>query len=451
VVGINRAILTRLPLERETRALEPPAARNKMKYKENHYVPCWYLERFLPTTGERKFRYLDLYPEQFRDPQGVPRTKTALRRWGASSCFKETDLYTVKYGRYQSTDIEQFFFGKVDDEGRAAVDFFSRYESFHDFRGGVSPEKTFHSLLNYMSIQKFRTPKGLRYLSALIKESDRNLLLLKMQNLQNMHCAIWTESVWAIVGADHSNTKFIVTDHPVTVYNREIFPDSDYARQYTDPDIRMNGTHTFFPLSPSRILVLTNLSWARNPYGNGKKTRPNPTLFRAAMFNFTEIQTGRQLEEVEVNQINFIMKRRAHRYIAAAEEEWLYPERKIPSDHWRKLDDRYLLMPDPRCLYLGGEILIGYKGGGGAAFDEYGRRPWQEGYHRDVDETESRTLYAFQGEYARLFGPKRRGTSDALGKKRDDVDRPDYHQYHLELEKEHLPARLRPRRDSRAI
>jgi hypothetical protein len=28
------------------------------------------------------------------------------------------------------------------------------------------------------------------------------------------------------------------------------------------------------------------------------------------MFNFTDIQTGRQLEEVEVNQINFIMKRR---------------------------------------------------------------------------------------------------------------------------------------------
>jgi hypothetical protein len=67
-----------------------------MKYKENHYVPVWYQERFLPTEGERKFRYLDLTPDQFRDPRGILRTKTELRRWGAVSCFKETDLYTVK-------------------------------------------------------------------------------------------------------------------------------------------------------------------------------------------------------------------------------------------------------------------------------------------------------------------------------------------------------------------
>ena len=72
-----------------------------MNYKENHYVPVWYQERFLPTEGERKFRYLDLTPEQFRDPNGILRTKTALRRWGAVSCFKETDLYTVKYGLYE--------------------------------------------------------------------------------------------------------------------------------------------------------------------------------------------------------------------------------------------------------------------------------------------------------------------------------------------------------------
>ena len=96
-----------------------------MKYKGNHYVPVWYQERFLPTAGERKFRYLDLTPDQFRDARGILRAKTALHRWGAVSCFKETDLYTVKYGRYESTEIEQFFFGKVDVDGREAVEFFS--------------------------------------------------------------------------------------------------------------------------------------------------------------------------------------------------------------------------------------------------------------------------------------------------------------------------------------
>jgi hypothetical protein len=258
-----------------------------MKYKENHYVPVWYQERFLPTTGERKFRYLDLAPEQFRDERGIVRTKTALKRWGASSCFKKTDLYTTKYGQYESTDIEQFFFGRVDNEGRPAVEFFSRYNSFHDVTGEINPEKMFHALLNYMSIQKFRTPKGLRYLSTLIKLLDKNQVLIRMQQWQNLHCAIWTECVWALVNADRTETKFIVTDHPVTVYNREVFPESAIARQLTDPDFRMNGTHTIFPLSPSRILILTNLSWARNPYGDATKPRPNPGAFRPAMFNFT--------------------------------------------------------------------------------------------------------------------------------------------------------------------
>lgn len=422
-----------------------------MKYKENHYVPCWYQERFLPTTGERKFRYLDLTPEKFRDPTGILRTKTPWHRWGAASCFKEADLYTTKYGRYESTDIEQFFFGKVDDQGRDAVEFFAQYSSFDAIKGGRSPGTLFNALLNYMSIQKFRTPKGLLYLSALTRESDKNRLLLELQRLQNLHCAIWTECIWAIASADNTTTKFIVTDHPVTVYNREVFPDSEYARAFTDPDIRMNGTHAFFPLSPTRILILTNKSWARNPYGNGKTPRPNPKFFRTAMFNFTEIQTGRQLDDVEVNQINFIMKRRAHRFIAAENEEWLYPERRIPTEHWRNLDDRYLLMPDPRELHLGGEILIGYEGGGSEAFDEYGRRPWQKGYQTEVDGTESKSLYAFQGEYARLFGSKRRGVSTSMGGRRIEVDSEEFHQYHLDQEKKNLPAGFKQRRDARSV
>jgi hypothetical protein len=114
-----------------------------MKYKENHYVPCWYQERFLPTTGECKFRYLDLHPEQFRDPSGVLRTKKNVWRWGASSCFKETDLYTVKHGRYESTDIERFFFGKVDEDGREAVEFFSRYGRSMIFVKDLPPKNCF--------------------------------------------------------------------------------------------------------------------------------------------------------------------------------------------------------------------------------------------------------------------------------------------------------------------
>ncbi len=308
----------------------------------------------------------------------------------------------------------------------------------------------FNALLNYMSIQKFRTPKGLKYLSALTTTRDKNQLLLDMQRLQNLHCAIWTESIWALVDANQSATKFLISDHPVTVYNHDVFPDGEYCRKFTDPDFTMNGTHTLFPLSPTRILILTNLSWVRNPYGNAKARRPNPALFRTAMFNFLSIQTGRELDEIEVNQINYIIKRRAHQFVAAAKEEWLFPENAIPSTHWRNLDDRYLLMPDPRCMTLGGEIIVGYKGGRSAAFDEYGRRPWQKGYSRDGVPAESQTFYAFQGEYARLFGRKRRGISSEFGGRQRSEDDEDYHQYHLDLERKNRPAGLRPRRDKRA-
>jgi hypothetical protein len=270
----------------------------------------------------------------------------------------------------------------VDEEGREAVEFFSRYRGFDDFQGGMNPEKLFNSLLNYMSTQKFRTPKGLRYLGTLVRATDKNRLLIELQKLQNLHCAIWTECVWATVSAEDTQTKFIVSDHPVTVYNRDVFPDSAYSRQHTDPDFRMSGTHTYFPLSPTRLLILTNLSWARNPYSKAQKFRPNPRLFGTAMFNFTDIHTGRRLDEIEVKQINYITKRRAFRYVAAGQEDWLYPERGLPTTHWRTLDDRYLFMPDPRSLNLGGEIIISYEDGHSATFDEFGRRPWQADYKK---------------------------------------------------------------------
>jgi len=212
----------------------------------------------------------------------------------------------------------------------------------------------------------------------------------------------------------------------------------------------MNGTHTYFPLSPTRILILTNLSWARNPYGNGKKYRPNSQPFRPAMFNFSDIQTGRELNEDEVLQINYITKRRALRYIAAADKDSLYPELNMETTNWRKLDDRYLFMPDPRDIHLGGEILIGYKDGHTTAFDEYGRRPWQADYKKsDNHRLDERLLYTFQGEFDRLFGPKRRGTSDSLGGRRIESDSEKFHQILLDQEKKYRPSKFRPRKDAR--
>ena len=210
-----------------------------------------------------------------------------------------------------------------------------------------------------------------------------------------------------------------------------------------DPDITLSGTHTLFPLSEDRILILTNLSWARNPYGNPLKQRPNPDLFRHAMFNFQDIQTGKNLSRDEVLRINYIMKARAHRYIAAREKQWLYPESEIKDLTWDKLTGNHILMPDPRSMIYSSGVVIGFKGGGGEAFDAYGRRPGQAGYENELNEREWETFHAFQGEFARLYGRRRRGQSHRLGGLDPEEDTEDHHRYHLRLEQQNRKYRFK--------
>ncbi len=397
-------------------------------------MPEWYQYLFLPDDiREKKFLYLDLTPDTVINGKKRYERK-ALLRWGPPKCFYEQDLYTTKFGGWKSTEIEEKFFGKVDNSAKASVIYWS------NFMHPSVDTKARNNLLPYMSIQKLRTPKGLKYLANLVKLSDKNMVLIELQKLQNIFCALWTECIWSIVDASQSKTKFIISDHPVTVYNQGCFPRSKWCIGANDPDIWLNGTHTIFPLSSNKALLLTNLSWVRNPYGNPLKGRPNPTLFRPAMFNFLSIQTGRILSEEEVIVINYIIKERAYRYIAAAEEEWLYPEQNFKFDHWGEIGSSYILMPDPRSITFSSEAFIGYDNGRSEAFDEYGRRPWHEDYNDKMrHDYEWKTFHAFQGEYARLFGPKRRGIAFEFGDKDKSEDNADFHAYHLRLEQQYKP------------
>ena len=158
------------------------------------------------------------------------------------------------------------------------------------------------------------------------------------------------------------------------------------------------------------MLILTNLSWVRDPFQNPLHLRPNPDLFRNAIFKFTDVQVDRFLTEEEVLEINYITKKLSFRYIAARDAEWLYPERHLHSTNWRKLGDGYLLMPDPRHIHSGGEILIGYKDGRSDAFSAYGHKPWQHGYEdNNRDEHEWAAMQKFKAEWAATYGPQYRG------------------------------------------
>jgi hypothetical protein len=203
-----------------------------------------------------------------------------------------------------------------------------------------------------------------------------------------------------------------------------------------DPDIRFHATHTIFPLSLEKILILTNLSWVRNPYQKEIAMRPNPIFSRGAIMNFMGIQILRTLSKQEDREINFIIKARTRRFVAAGREEWLYPDRYVSKSEWRNYGHGYLLMPDPRDVHYGGEIIMGFKDGSTTAFDAYGRRPWQQDFGKEErEELNSRALFQFQGEFARLFGPFRRGRSYEMGELGPERDDETFHQYHLSLER----------------
>ena len=155
---------------------------------------------------------------------------------------------------------------------------------------------------------------------------------------------------------------------------------------------------------------------------------------RFQIYRYTDL---RHLNEQEVREINFIIKSRSHRFIAAAKEEWLYPERYVSKSQWNVFGDGYLLMPDPRPIHAGGEIFLGYFDGTVKAYDSYGRKPWQSEYKKESqNNTEANSLYRFKGEFARLYGPYRRGRTFECIELDKERDNDEFHQFHLNLEQQ---------------
>src|ERR1041385_6809261 len=136
------------------------------KYGHNHYVPEWYQRRFM-LPGQHRYYRLDLKPDVVvRD--GHKYTRKDVHHWSPEHVFAAEDLYTTRWGAVRNTEIEQFFFGKFDQEAPKALDFWSSFDHSdidHD---------AFNTLMPYMSVQKLRTPKGLAYFELLSRSVNRN-------------------------------------------------------------------------------------------------------------------------------------------------------------------------------------------------------------------------------------------------------------------------------------
>lgn len=369
---------------------------------QHHYVPEWYQRRFL-RPGEHRYHYLNLHPETAVN-NGHKYKRNARHKWGPDMCFSQEGLYALKLGNWSSDEIEQNFFGRIDTKGRKAVRILGEY------RGKIGKDvvESFHALLLYMDAQRFRTPRGLDYIASQDDTHDRNRALRVMQRLFQIYSTMWTEGVWEIVSARQSPTKFIVSDDPVTLFNRGIFP---HEIPYPlDVQVEGLGTRTLFPLGPTSCLIITHLQLVRNPRVSPLESRINARVFQKTLKSMLDIQYGRELEEDEVLKINYILKRRATRYIAATEESWLYPEKYVSTRVWSKLDDDWFLLPNPYKVPFNAQILVGYRDGSAWGMDEYGRPPREEREQRAALLGKERIT---KEQTEREFAKKRKGKSIA--------------------------------------
>ena len=331
--------------------------------RNNHYVPQWYQRGFLG-PGQSRLFHLNLDPDRktLLDGRHVPRK--ALHEWGPVNCFVEYDLYTTHFGSIVNDDIEKHLFGVIDDQGAKAVHAFAKgdHAEVHD---------SFEDFFEHMAAQKLRTPKGLDWIRSCYGQLDQIDLMVEMQALRTMHCTMWAEGVREIVSAADSGVKFIVTDHPVTVYNPQIDPTAPNCAYPLDPMVASLGTQTVFVLDADTCLIFTHLEYAKAPDRQDlTRLRTNARHQGMGMVRTDAFIRDRRLTRDEVIAINHLLKSRAKRCIAAANKDWLYPGRHYRGT-WAEIAQ--VLLPKSDLWQFGGEIFVGYMDGGSGYWDEHGR------------------------------------------------------------------------------
>jgi len=331
--------------------------------RNNHYVPQWYQKGFV-IKGEQLI-YLDLCPNQKILKDGRVIKFNERKSLPFSKCFCEYDLYTTYFGNVISDDIEKKIFGKIDDSGAKAIRAFitadplEQHEHFIDF-------------FLYIDAQKLRTPKGLNWLRTQYNTLTQEDLMIEMNILQSMHCATWLEGTREIVSAKDSETKFIISDHPITIYNYACPPTNKYCKYPNDPSVTMTASQTLFPLSKDYCLILTNYEYAISPNSiDPLQKRTNARNFGETLVRTDALLRDRKLNDKEIREINYVIKHRARRYVAGGKEEWLYPE-KYGEIIWEDIQ-KTLLPPSNKIHEFGGELFAGFDSGKTYYQDAFGR------------------------------------------------------------------------------
>ncbi|WP_308694536.1 DUF4238 domain-containing protein [Xanthomonas albilineans] len=328
--------------------------------RENHYVPEWYQRGFHVAGADNWF--LDISPPRLR-PDGAPIFAQPRQR-SPKACFWQNDLYVTRFGGYINDQIETVLFQGIDDYGAAAV---------RAFIGGdiVKVHEHYQPMLAYLGAQKLRTPKGLDWIRSRYPALSQLELMREMQNLRQMFGTLWAECVHEVVSAEDSGVKFLITDHPVTTFNAGLPLDASVLDYPNEAPITWNGTQTLFPLDANHLLILTHVSYAKDPCSvEITARRVNARYFGHTILRTNALIRERRFDTKAVIAVNAWLKTRAHRYIAAGECDWLYPERTTPVD---RVTLARLLLPQKTQLWRHGcEIYIGYEDGTFGYRDAYG-------------------------------------------------------------------------------
>ena len=112
------------------------------------------------------------------------------------------------------------------------------------------------------------------------------------------------------------------------------------------------------------------LEYAKDPSTSPPK-RTFARNYRHSLTRTDALIRTRKLTAEEVTQINFIIKKRARRFIGAGRKEWLYPEKTVTLS-WSDLRTT-LLPPEDGMFDFGGEMLVKYASADVHYQDEFGR------------------------------------------------------------------------------
>lgn len=341
--------------------------------RKNHYVPQWHQERFF-TPGRKTHCLLDLKPPSYKGRDGTVSSGRCLFNSPTSRAFVEQDLYSTFFGVEVDDEIERKLFGDIDRRGADAIRAFCGDDrrAWHEH---------FEDLFEFLDIQKLRTPKGLAWLRQQYPEIGRlgemlpgvaqNQLMLEMQGIRMLNVTTWTTGVREIVSAERAGVKFILSDHPVTVYNHAV-PPSDARNRYPgDPSTALKGSQTLFPLGPDHLLILTNLEYAKDHAVRPDAKRTFARNYQSTMVSTIAFIKTRYLTDDQVAEVNFVIKARADRYVAGSRREDLYPEMAV-SKSWADLRPTFL-PPADELFRFGGEMFASFENGDVHYQDEFGR------------------------------------------------------------------------------